>query len=255
MKSAKFGLGLYFYIISAILGLAQTADQAIEVPVKFKAIGVTNYFGHQGPANGSITATLNGIAATADGYMTINTPLKTAMLEIGKPYGLVVNTSLLTGYKTVHISAPPGYVLTVDGIAKSGFKFSSSTAVYSIRIIPAESARVFPAGTASSLTGGQIKWNVALGSLLNGESAGMLSIVGAATSSWTAFYTPSTLYYESQSDEVYVYRVDGDIRQISAQESFIDVVTLDGTSYELRFYIPASAQGSTYPRRFPVFRL
>ncbi|MFA6960548.1 MAG: RHS repeat-associated core domain-containing protein [Opitutaceae bacterium] len=82
------------------------------------------------------------------------------------------------------------------------------------------------------------------------ESAGAISVVGAGTSDWSTFFTPSTLYYDAQSDEIYVKRVNGVIRQVSTNEAFLDVVDLNTSpaSYELRFYNPASASGTTYPK-------
>jgi RHS repeat-associated protein len=257
MKSLNRVLVLLAVVLSAVLLPAQVADEPIYAPVKFKVTAsVTTFYLSErgGPRfgynNGSVTATLNGASASDSGRKaTLNTPIQTSFLEVGKPYSLVISTGA-TSNKTVYITPSPGYLFTVDGTAKNSFSFSGGTGVYTVRIIPAESQVPRPAGTASSITGGQIKWNVALGSLLNGESAGALSIVGAAIDDWSPFFTPTTLYYDSlaNDDEVRVHREGGNIRQVSTKEAFVDVVTLNGASYEIRFYSPASATGTNYPK-------
>ena len=247
MRFVKGTLALLLLTLCSTLIRAQVADEAIEVPVKFMVSSVTA----NSRTSAEITATLNGAVATDANDWTgggfLKTPIKTAILEVGKPYSMVVNT-LNTTTKTVLITPPPGYLLSVNGIAKTSFTFTAGTAAYTVRIIPPEGAVPQPAGAVSSITGGRIKWSIALGSLLSGESADSISVVGAATSDWSPFFTPSTVYYEPQSDEIYVYRISGNIRQISANEAFVDIVTLSATSYEMRFYQPASATGLTYPK-------
>jgi hypothetical protein len=243
MKSFKLALVSLVFALTAFVARAQVADQAILAPVKFTVTAVSS-------GSASVTATLNAVDSSITGSVSpLNTPISTSFLEIGKPYSLVLSSTNTTT-KTVYVTPPPGFLLTVDGMAKTEFTLTSATAVYNVRIVPAESLTPRPAGSASSITGGQIKWNVALGSLLNGESAGALSIVGAATSAWAPFFTPTTLYYDSlaNDDEVHVHRESGNIRQISTKEAFLNVVTLTAASYELRFYQPTSATGTTYPK-------
>lgn len=261
MNFLKIGLSVVLSSIFALLCTAQVADQPIEVPVKFKSKVNVGYTFHPGGVtyyNASVTASIavndtTTIIATASGSTpTLETAVQTAMLEPGKPYSLVVSTTGCRDNRTVIITAPPGYLFTVDGVSQNSLKFGSASKTYSIRIVPSETLTSQPAGTASSLTGGQIKWNVALGSLLNGDSAGAISIVGAATgasaSAWDLFYKPDSLYYESPSSEVYVDRLNGVIRQISANEAFVTVVQIDGASYDLNFYSPGAAQGTSYPK-------
>jgi len=121
---------------------------------------------------------------------------------------------------------------------------------YTVRVIPASDFAAKPAGTASSITSGQVRWSVALGSLKNGSSAGALSIIDNATGDWSSIFKPVELYYEANSTEIYVHRVNGAIRQVSANEAFVDVVTLSSTSYQLNYYHAAAVQGSSYPKTF-----
>lgn len=250
-----------FTVVSSSLCFAQLSDQPIEIPVKFKVkanVGYVFYPGGISYYNATATATIatsdtNTVTATVSGSTpTIETPIQTAMIEPGRLYEILVNTTGCRDNRTVIVTPPPGYLFTVDGISQTSVKFSSASKVYKIRVIPSETVTALPAGTASSFTGGQIKWNVALGSLLNGDSAGAISIVGAATGSaptaWNSFYKPETLYYESSSSEIYPDRFNNVIRQISANEAFVNVVVIDGTSYKLDFYPPSAAQGSSYPK-------
>ncbi len=253
--------GVVFILLA--LGLpvvqAQEIDEPILVPVKYTVTANLgyDYYGDDGTIQhqpSTMDASLNGTSVEVyDGGLK-TTPVQTPYLEVGKTYQFEVSIDTFYGKGTVTVSPQPGYLLTVDGVAKTSFTigdintFNSCDNIYSVRIIPAADLSAKPAGSASSLSTGQLKWNVALGSLLNGGSAMSISMVGAGTSDWSAFYTPATLYYEAPSPEAYVYRVNGNLRQILAKEAFVDVVTLTTTSYELRFYTPSQAQGSTYPK-------
>ena len=93
---------------------------------------------------------------------------------------------------------------------------------------------------------------MSLGSLLNGQSAGYISLVDAAFwPSWSAVYTPSILSYESPNPtEVVVFRDGGALDQIIANEVIVDVVTVNSTKFEIRCYTPAQKQGLSWPFTF-----
>lgn len=238
------------------LGWAQVADEPIRSPVKLKLTTFSD-----GRSTGSVSATLAGSTVSAEGMGPLSTSTKTIFLEIGKPYNLVIDSEN-AAYPHVYITPPPGFVLTIDGQAKTYFRATDAADVRQIRIFPFDDTSARPAGAASSITGGRVKWEVALGAMRNGNTAGSLLLSGAGTSSWAAFFTPAALYYDTPSEEeIYVYRINGDIRQISATEAFLDVITLDGTSYELRFYHPAQVPTGSYPKTaftglpFVVYRI
>jgi RHS repeat-associated protein len=116
---------------------------------------------------------------------------------------LVLN-SVSTGDKTVVLTPSPGYSVHVDGEIKTKFKTSGAVSTKSFRILPAAPAQSTPAGQATSLASGRIYWQVSLGSLRNGESAGSLLLVGsgASVSSWQSCCLPETLALQEESEEV-----------------------------------------------------
>lgn len=245
MKSIRFrlaALGLILFVFNVGFVRAQFNDGGLTVPVKFHA-----------SASGDdprINVTLNNaIAVNIDqGAYLAKTELVTTPLEVGRPYQMVV-TSHHADTKVVFFIPPPGYQAIMDGQRRSYMQtYPGGTAVHTVYVVPNEDTLCMPAGTSSAIAGGQVKWSVSIGSLLNGKSAGYLRIGAAAEGNWTALFTPEAAYYEALSDEVYVYRQNGAIRQIMAKEAFIDVVTVNSTSYELRFYQIDSATGSSYPK-------
>lgn len=67
---------------------------------------------------------------------------------------------------------------------------------------------------------------------------------------WSPLFTPAMLSYETNSDEVAVYRVNDVVRQVVSNQVAVDIVTLTPTSYEVRCYNPQQVTNSTFPNTF-----
>lgn len=152
----------------------------------------------------------------------------------------------------VILTAPNGYRLFIDGVERSTLEVNGESHSYIVRLVaPNPDPVVVRAGESSSLQGEGINWRVGLGALRNGNSAGFLELLNAGNgSSWAAVYTPAALHYRKYWSEVLIHRVGNQIRQIIANEAAVDVVTLNSTSYELRFYNPTQVVGSSGLRTF-----
>ncbi len=259
-------LGLWGMVSALGLSEALSASEGPRtVPVKIQVNTVATVTWKNGCSAGptvyyaQIDASLNGemtSSGPAPEDHVLPSPVTTPRLEPGKVYTLTV-TATVGSNSSVKLIPPPGYVAVIDGLVRSQITgITTGTKTYPVRVFRPEQQLSAPAGTASNLSSDRLGWQVALGGLRNGGSAGAISLVGSGTSNWDTFYTPEALYYEPTADdgtatrEVYVYRVGGLIRQIAVNEAVLDVVTLSGTSYELRFYHPTQAVGTTYPKTF-----
>ncbi len=158
-------------------------------------------------------------------------------LEPGRLYTITSGGSNISD-SSVSATAPPGYAIELNGVECSSF----SGGEFTIRLVPKYNAFSGRAGTASSLSTGKVHWQVALGSLPNGDSARCISLLQAATgtaANWDAeVFKLSNL--SVQSSEVSVYRDGfGDLRQVMSREAWVDIKTLSGPvtpAYQLFVY-------------------
>lgn len=173
-----------------------------------------------------------------------------AACEPGKAYQ--INVSTLSGTGDIAVSAPPGYKTVLSGEETGQMSFSGSW-LYWVQVLPLKAPGVGRAAEflASASVTMAVNWELSLGSLHNGKSAGSITLSDAGNRpDWSALFTPALLSYETTSDEVVVYRENGNLRQVIANQVAVDIVTLSSTSYELRCYNPDQIQNSTYPRTF-----
>lgn len=184
-------------------------------------------------------------------------PQHYARMLPGRVYRLIVNgTRLWNNAALLSFSCPGGYQLEVDGMIKNSEAVSTAygPSVIKIRVLDPTQMLSARAGTASSISSGKIFWQVALGGLKNGGSAGALALADAGTDvNWSSIFTPAGLQYQQISTEVVPSFANGNIRQVLGNEACVDVVTLSTTSYELRFYTCGQMQGTTAPRSFIGF--
>src|SRR5688572_11125620 len=189
----------------------------------------------------------------------ISVPVKTVQLQPEKTYELQVEAERVTAL-ILRMVPPPGYVLEIDGMVRSRVAISGIASPYehyqtmTVRLVGQANVNSPPvgAGASSSLGAGErIEWEIGMGALKNGRSAGTLALIDAGTAAaWSTLFTPTALSYAAVSSEVQVHRSAGELRQILANEAAVDIVTLSSTSYEIRFYHPDQASGSTFPRTF-----
>lgn len=153
------------------------------------------------------------------------------------------------------INAPEGYIAEVDGELKNAFYLQGNAAEDKTYEIAWRSLAVLrggqgmAVGQASELRIGDIKWEVGLGKLRNGRSAGMIQLcdddlkASTYTRANLGVHTPP---YDSNDLKLIYEDLDSDgtkesIRQIKAPQCLVDIVDTDFsgstvTGYEIRFY-------------------
>jgi len=142
----------------------------------------------------------------------------------------------------------PGFLYTCTPILDGnnyviGFTGSGSFQV----IVESPDALSARAGVASSITSGQVRWQVALGSLANGNSAGALTLADPGTGSTWNVFTRAAIQYMVPSAEIVTYNDGTGLRQILADQADVDLVTVNSTSFSINFYNPTTRQGTAFP--------
>ncbi|MET0650389.1 MAG: RHS repeat-associated core domain-containing protein [Pyrinomonadaceae bacterium] len=162
--------------------------------------------------------------------------------------GLVVDYTYhleVVGACATHINfydIPEDYKLEINGrevttIDKAGSSYGEGDGVWEIVVRRRCNCDNGNAGESAGPKQGSVMWNVGLGSLSDGRSAGSLSLHAENLASY--LYTPVGLIYSppGDTDEVDVVRdAGGSLRQIKTPEALADVVTLSATQYEVRYY-------------------
>lgn len=250
-------------LISASSLFAQIEDAPVGVAVKIWARG-TGYFDEGDNAGVSLSGTfLPSSPGAGDAYASASNSTdsygNSVVTTLGAPGFVRVEpfkayTLAASGWNLydgeINIVAPPGYRVVMDQMIRSRETFDgSATVVFQLQSLGAKHPGL--AGMASSISAMQIDWHVSLGSLRNGGSAGDLTLIDTGMgSNWATIFTPAALFFETNSDEISVYRPSNVIRQIIANQVVVDVVTLNSASYEIRCYHPSQMTGSSNPRTF-----
>jgi RHS repeat-associated protein len=233
-------------IVGVHSGLAQTVDGPVGVAVTIRGLDLQWGYNGYGYLDLSVAGLNSTQTASASDYDP-ETPQLTARLEPGKSYFLSVSSDDLDDL-TIQAVPPPGYVMEIERVARERFEVGyAGYASVQIRVLAPMQEYSGRAGTSTSLMSGRVFWQVALGSLANGSSAGALSIIdtGSGSGNLTDLFTPASFLYEPTSSEVSVYYngvgvpapyVAGTIRQIIAPEAGVDIVATSSTQAELKFY-------------------
>jgi RHS repeat-associated protein len=233
------GVNYQVFIYRYSLGTQSTVYGRLEVTGTFLESS-------QNANDGTVTASVSGTAAGE----IVTLPLGSngsVRMEPGKSYNIAVTQTGLSG-GTLHIASPPQYRVIVNDVPRNT---CSLVGGMTISLLPVNEAPVGPAGFASTVGGSRIDWRISLGALHNGDDAGSLRLLDSGLAAdWTSLFTPAGLHYESVSDEIFVYRQSGMIRQIICNQVAVDVQTASSTSYEVRCYVPAQMLGSSLPCGF-----
>ncbi len=86
------------------------------------------------------------------------------------------------------------------------------------------------------------KWNVSMGRISHSSEAGQIRIRKYQANSTALNAQPSILLFsttKATQNEVTVLTSGGSLRQVKAPQALADVVTISGSSFEIRFYIPS----------------
>jgi len=174
------------------------------------------------------------------------------LVEPGVDYSLDIsslnNISLLTS-----LLVPEGYVVFIENSSgvfeplskvEVDFATTSTSITFQLRELRAEAPPLL--GQASDFYVGDVKWELGLGVLGNGDPAGRLVLHEKDLTA--SIYTREALKYyrpvTAGSGELEVIEdVDGFLRQIRTPSSFVDLVDTatdngDIIQYEVRFYAP-----------------
>jgi len=237
---------------------AQEPDAAVGIPVKIYGTGTSTFYAGE-TAEFDLGATVLPSTTYPDGEFYSSTlfngsgPIRTSVsvvaLQPGKVYQLSV-TALSFSDMTIHIAPPSGYTVYMNGVAQQALHMSLNGGYdgppISICVVGPQQLNA-RAGLCSSIVSGEVYWQVALGSLMNGNGAGSIVLADPGTGSWANLFTPGVLQYQKTSAEVNIYRdaTTGAISQIDANQSDVEIKTQQ-SSYELRFY-PRSARTGSAP--------
>lgn len=237
---------LFACAIVSISGLAQVANDStgVAVAIKLHTLG-WQYSAPTFSASASITA-LNGTHNT-DPVFSPDTASNQiiARLAVGKSYTLTVTQTGLVSGKLL-VMPPSGYIMEIEGVARDQYSLDGATRSVQLRVRPPKSTAPQRAGESTALGVERTLWQVSLGALSNGDSAGTLSFIDVGVGSDVAsLFSPMGLVYDAPSSEVHAIMnpssvaapyIAGTLRQIIAPQACIDVVTTATDKCELKFY-------------------
>ncbi|MFA6962962.1 MAG: RHS repeat-associated core domain-containing protein [Opitutaceae bacterium] len=249
-----FLIGLFAALCSPLVR-AQGASEPVYVPLMIKVVGFDDGSGVTDVMQITASVTADPMPPSAVGTINPSTGSldfspQILPVELGRETDLVISSDYGSYANSFTLTPPPGYTLLIDGLERKT-KSVNGTGVFKVRVLPALDSTPAPAGTATELSAGQVKWGCSLGSEKNGQSIGWIWLIGAGVSDWAHFFQVNNLYFEQDSDELAVYKLSGGIkRQIRTNEAFVDLVSpttpaasnvppVVGAAFELRFYHPS----------------
>ncbi len=256
----RFLLGVGLLLLLQGHAVAQGMMEPVKVPVKVRLSGGTADYTHFTDPHADLTIggtyySMQAGGDTTDG--TVQSEIETAYLEVGKTYEVQTSNANGGSANTLKMTPPVGYTMLMNGKAKTSMSVGAN-AMVTVRVLPPSESMAAPAGTTTEFELGRVKFALSLGTLKSGVSGGWLSIVGAGVDdNWNPYIDASSLYYEEDSSDLYVYRVNNansvkTISQISMVEAFVTVTTVadpvTGPTLVISFYKPATATGSSYPK-------
>ncbi|MCH6258960.1 RHS repeat-associated core domain-containing protein [Puniceicoccaceae bacterium K14] len=164
-------------------------------------------------------------------------------MKTGVEYDLTLWKSSFAANAKVRLSAPPGWQLYIatagssDLIVRQSYLLNVSNVNTDliVKILPSGATQSsLAAGLSTSLSHEGIIWSVGMGSLSNGDSAGVIQLRAASMADMT--YEPADLFYSAPSPEVDYYAPNGVLRQVFSPQTLADIVDTGNNKYEIRFY-------------------
>ena len=208
----------------------------VEVGFQGTVCGIGNFF-----------VSLNGVVATGNntkclfvvgGDFTFTSTNKAYVkLKVDETYTVTSGTGICVNH--INFEVPPDYTLFIDGIETktisktNGGQSFSGDGTWKVVL-----RKKCPCKKGNPKLG-SVGWEAGLGNLTDGRSAEHISIQEKFLSS--GIYTPSALVYSppAKTNEVEVIRTANVLRQIKAPQTFVDVVTINSSEYDIRYYRPA----------------
>lgn len=211
--------------------------------------------------NGQLKHQSNGIC---NGTFT-QVPDVMVGLTVDQTYPLQV-----IGAASVHLNfseVPDDYYIEIDGkdtrtIDKEGSFNTAGDGTWNVTLRRKCDCGSDNAGESKGPKQGSVMWDVGLGQLSDGRSAGSISLHSAVLDA--NIYTPFDLIYSAPgftTDVDVVLNPDKSLRQVKVPQTLADVVVIDSSQYEVRFYRQADVgakQNGIYPvsnQPFVVWRI
>ncbi len=197
-------------------------------------------------ANGGTTVTIAGrpaftSPATCGQASYDGSDWTDTFLNVDQEYTVQTASNVCSTH--IIFSVPAGYELEINGektneINKGGPSEGDGEGTWKIVLRKCKSASL-GAGESDGARLGSVAWSVGLGLLGDGRSAEKISLHQDSISAQT--YTPASLIYSApgKTNEVDVVRnPDTSLRQVKVPQTLADVVMINASEYEIRFYRP-----------------
>ena len=153
-------------------------------------------------------------------------------LNVGEEYSFTFTARNMAAYEFV-FDLPPNMALYLDGKKRSVIGPSDIVGdSFTVKVLPRGQALGF--GQSSGLATGKLLWELGVGRLSNGESAGTIMLSRANIDA--ASYKPSALHYSENFDEVDAVFSNGVLRQVYAPGGLLDIIVIDASEYDIRVY-------------------
>jgi len=204
-----------------------------EIDVRFR--------GYNCAGNGGFTISLNGSNANGSGDNCgayFGTTWAQTKLALNTPY-TVTSTNSCTHH--VDLDIPACYDLYINGSKTNSRSLNDSGSgegdkSWEIELRMKTPRSGTPGGSGGAPTGGSFRWEVSMGTLSDGSSAGNLYIYGEQMDA--QYYKPASLQLSPDANLLsIIYQPDGTtFRQLISEEVIVDVIELSTKAYEIRFY-------------------
>jgi len=194
--------------------------------------------------------TLNGVVASGYGTQCISIAIAPnftnkawTTLKVDKIYQVSAGSGLCI--TNINFDIPPDYVLYIDGVESNtiyktsgGFIFSGDGTWEVVVHKKCKRDKGGPGDATPWLR--SVVWEANMGNLTDGRSAEHISIREKALT--PGIYTPAALVYSpppKTSEVDVVSNGDGGLRQVKAPQALADVVVVNPSEYDIRYYRPA----------------
>jgi RHS repeat-associated protein len=240
-KPTIFAVIVGFAAMGVRTSWAQVASETSGVSVSLQLMNVSLDGNASSYAEFSVTG-LNGYVGTSTA--STGTFQVMARLAVGETYDLMLGGSGVIA-ATIQALPPVGYEMEIERVVRDRYSISGESTL-SIRVRPPKNDAPARGGVATSLAVERTLWQVSLGSLSTGDSAGALAFIDTGGSGGVAsIFTPAGLVYSQPSSEVAVIPNDPNVpppyasntpRQIIAPQVCVDIVVTSSDQWHLKFY-------------------
>jgi RHS repeat-associated protein len=232
---------MLFVMLVGLKGIVQAQDQSCPYCKPRVTVGFNGAFCSSGNYKMYISGTLVAVGTASCDAATYG---KSNDVLAGLIVDVTYNIQVI-GACSTHINfydIPEDYYIEVDGkekktIDKVGVSIGEGDGIWNITVRRKCECGNGNGGESPGTKIGSIMWDVGLGKLSDGRSAGHLGIHAESLAAYHA--TPLGLIYSppGYTNEVDVVRnPDFSLRQVKSPETLADVVSINSDEYEIRFY-------------------